>query len=96
MIAPATAALRDAAVAAMPADLAVRLTAAVDAVALVEACDLVACDPRAMRPWFGTVYDLCAAACYDVRRSGALPAWWDMGHVDAADRHAAKLCLESL
>lgn len=85
------AALRDAAIAAMPTDLAVHVMGAADTVALVEACDLVAESARAMQPWFGTVYDLCAAACYDLRRAGVLPAWWDAGHDDAADRHALSL-----
>jgi len=88
---PTTIALRTAAVAVMPADLAVHVMAAVDAVALVEACDVVAESARAMQPWFDAVYDLCAAACYDVRRSGVLPTWWDAGHDDAADRHARSL-----
>lgn len=95
MIAPATAALRDAAVAVMPADLAVHLTAAVDAVALVDACDTAACDARALTGcWLDALCTLDDAACYDVRESGALPTWWDAGYDAAADDHAATLARE--
>lgn len=94
---PATAALRDAAVAVMPADLGERLMAATSATALIDACDVAANDPRCVTsPWFDAMAEADAAACLDVRRSGSLPMWWDAGHEDAADRYAAKLFLESL
>jgi hypothetical protein len=92
VIAPATAALRDAAVSAMPADLAALLMGAGDAIALVDACDTAACDPRALTGcWLDALCALDAAACYDVRESGALPTWWDAGYDDAAHRHARAL-----
>ena len=83
------AALRAAAVAAMPADLGALLAAAPDALALLEASDVVAWDARCGGGWWGAFEALTDGACAEVRRSGALPTWWDAGHTEAADRHAA-------
>lgn len=99
MIAPATAALRDAAVAVMPADLGALLMAPTGPVALIDACDIAITDPRCAHgfaAWFDALAAADDAACYDVRRSGDLPTWWDVGHDEAADRHAATLAEVSL
>lgn len=95
MIAPATAALRDAAVAVMPADLGALIAGSIDAYALIDACDIAASDPRCLaESWFDAMCAVNDAACFDVRESGALPTWWDAGYDDAADCHAATLAAE--